>query len=69
MKEYRVRYELQTAYSKEIHAVICGFGGLKYYISGIKTCKYRLVGVDKRYRDKNEHVDANERWKVVKEWQ
>lgn len=63
VKEYRVRYQLETAMGHLItHAVICKPDQLQHYLDRVKETGYILAGVDRRLRDEDERLLLDEGW-------
>ena len=69
VKEFRVRYELDTAMgNKVIHGVVCSPQKLTHYLSEVARVGYRLVGIDRRFKNDCERVPVNEGWEILKEY-
>ena len=65
MKEFRIRYELETAMgNKVIHAVVCKPEKLNSSLDLVAKVGYRLVGIDRRMLDDGEP----KAWDVLKEY-
>lgn len=69
IKEFRVRYELETAMgNKVIHGVVVTPEKLAHCLSEVARVGYRLIGIDRRVRENGKRLTPGEGWEVVKEY-
>lgn len=67
IRELRIRYEVPEMFSGRpiVHAVICEFPMLKVWTDKVKEARYKLVGIDERFREQEDRSTLDEGWHEI----